>query len=249
MGFGPTAGPTREDVIPLWMVEALPKGVVTTSVAAGRDEPPHRVHQSDKIEVVARRVCRACNNGWMSELEVAAKPYLQSMLRGHGRTYYEGGQAAMAAWAVKTVLMFDLVNPHPEMRRPIEDEHFQAMCASAPAVPPRMQVWLGAYRGAKTLWHWSKDIAVNVGKPDEAHAFTSTMLFGPIVLQVFGHLHPTPFDLRMNGDRADMGLKIAPFEAPVSWPPRQTMNEDNLWRFGQMFEKVGTLREIHVPRR
>jgi hypothetical protein len=41
----------------------------------------------------------------MSDLEAEAKPYLLSMIEGHGRRYYEHGQEVIATWLVKTALV------------------------------------------------------------------------------------------------------------------------------------------------
>lgn len=46
----------------------------------------------------------------MSSLETAAEPFLAPMLRGHQRTYYEGGQRALAGWAIKTSLALSLLH-------------------------------------------------------------------------------------------------------------------------------------------
>lgn len=126
-----------------WLVDELPKGRVTTSVSAGRDIAPHRVHESSAIEVVANQVCERCNNGWMSALEGKVKPFLLSIVRGHRRTYYEQGQRLISAWAVKTGLTFELVNPDPQMRTAIRDVHYRASRAASPSPPSKMHVWLG----------------------------------------------------------------------------------------------------------
>jgi hypothetical protein len=246
--FGP-GGAKRsvEDVVPRWLAAELPKGTVRTEVSAARDLPPHRSHVSKTVKVVANRVCQDCNNGWMSRLEGAVKPFLRSIIHGHRRTYYGDGQRLLAAWAVKTALMFELVNPDVELRRPIEDEHYARMRAAEQTPPAKTQVWLGAYQGPSTIWHWGKDIEVNAGHPDVAHGFTTTMVFGPVVLHVFGHVHPSDFAIELDGDRAEMGLQIWPHQSAVTWPPARVMGEDDLRRFARMFEEVGALRRIQLP--
>jgi hypothetical protein len=62
-------------------------------------------HEGDPATATVRTVCEPCNNGWMSRLESSAQPYLLTMIKGHGRTYYPDSQKLLAAWAVKTALV------------------------------------------------------------------------------------------------------------------------------------------------
>lgn len=106
-----------------------------------------------------------------------------------------------------------------------------------------------AYRGEKTAWHWGKNILINAGQPDEAVGFTTTMVLGPVVLHIFGHDYPRDdFTIQLNGDRAQMAEPIWPLRTSAFWPPPKVMNEDNLWRFAQMFEAVGELRRLRVKK-
>ena len=59
-------------------------------------------------------VCKACNNGWMSEIELAAKPTMISMIRGESITLDTAEQEAVAKWAcLKTMIGAYAWGVHP----------------------------------------------------------------------------------------------------------------------------------------
>jgi hypothetical protein len=85
-----------------------------------------------------RSVCAECNNGWMSQLEGRAKPYLETILRGHGRSYHREGRTLLATWLVKTAL---IAGSRFEPRLP-GDFYRQLREDQQPSENTR--VWLGA---------------------------------------------------------------------------------------------------------
>lgn len=74
------------------------------TIRAGEPDEAGR-YRGPPANWTVRSVCKECNNGWMSQLESEAKPYLLSMINGHHRTYYARGQELIATWLVKTALV------------------------------------------------------------------------------------------------------------------------------------------------
>ena len=78
----------------------------------------------------------------MSRLEDEAKPWLLSMIKGHGRTYHDKGKRLVAQWTVKTALVsgsaFQVRTPAHfyehfyESQMPLE---FPRFCGHLMAVP------------------------------------------------------------------------------------------------------------------
>jgi hypothetical protein len=56
-------------------------------------------------------VCASCNNGWVSQLEDAAKPVLLDMILDKRRAFTRAEAQAVARWATKTVLMYQQFEP------------------------------------------------------------------------------------------------------------------------------------------
>ena len=70
-----------------------------------------RRYSKDAYSVTVGIVCERCNNGWMSDLEARAKPYLESMLRGHGRALHQAGLRTTAPHATSGGRRFSSARP------------------------------------------------------------------------------------------------------------------------------------------
>jgi hypothetical protein len=83
---------SKEHVIPQWMIAHLEyeKGILTGKELTYPNEPSVLNKDSEVLSereqniesLVLGGVCKTCNNGWMSGLEVAARPLLESLLGG-----------------------------------------------------------------------------------------------------------------------------------------------------------------------
>src|SRR2546427_528905 len=103
--FCGSVGPLeREHVFPDWIRRALPvPGLRKHRYMVG---PPLTVTASWQKPVATRRarcVCRACNRGWMKDLEDEVKPVLEVLMR-LGTSIVPAGPAlrTLAAWTFKT---------------------------------------------------------------------------------------------------------------------------------------------------
>src|SRR4051794_31220769 len=101
-----------EHTLPAWMQPLLrepseQEGTHHRAVLRVDDEAPATWTErpGHPATTTVRSVCIGCNNGWMARLEAEAKPFLTTMIRGHGRTYYERGATVIATWLIKTALV------------------------------------------------------------------------------------------------------------------------------------------------
>jgi len=238
-------GRTKEHGFARWLLsEFAENGLVRHTVSGGRDQPVKREWTKKELDAVTRKVCSSCNGGWMNDLEVAVRPVLASLIRGHGRTLYKDGQQRLAAWAVKTALAMELIVPDPEFRRPIDVRHYREMARCQNQPPPKTQVWLGAWGGQQMLHYWSKEIVVQGGGSKSVPAYSSSMTVGHAVIQVLGHSYPDDFEVTHQGWRAELSEKIWPYQGAVEWPPARPMDDDALWAFMRPFEEVPETRTI-----
>ncbi len=118
---------SREHAWPRWILDAYatPPCVLVTRGSS-------RPYQSDSIEVVLNRVCEACNGGWMSDLESAAKPVVWRMIQGEAVTLSEADQRVVASWGCKTAMVFEHTLPVSPYWRTDEREAFR----TSPRCPP-----------------------------------------------------------------------------------------------------------------
>ena len=106
---GAASNLTREHVLPDWL----------TGIGLDRDASTHqagplarrpRQWSSTPFRTTVKMVCAACNNGWLSELEGAAKPVLTPLIRGESRRLPDDDQALIAEWTCKTALISLLIS-------------------------------------------------------------------------------------------------------------------------------------------
>src|SRR5262245_18995663 len=96
---------TREHLLPSWLNDVLSKGrhaQGTHRRGPGIDIPITREHsQSVGLNLVAKIVCKNCNEGWMSDVEDDAKPILVSLFKYPSlkRAFSVSQQIKIANWA------------------------------------------------------------------------------------------------------------------------------------------------------
>lgn len=111
---------TKEHAWPRWIRELYPGNESWSHELLDQDGNVLRGRKSDSIDVEVRRVCKQCNNGWMSSLESIA-PLLTRLARGESTELTATEQGKLARWLVKTGLMIDLATPKPTIS--IESYH------------------------------------------------------------------------------------------------------------------------------
>ncbi len=100
------AGRAREHVLPQWLLRhyGIEKVVVNPSWTDARDGSLREQRSHPLKAMVFGQVCAPCNNGWMSALEVAARPTLLDL--AEGRLAVSGlspqQRTLVARWALKT---------------------------------------------------------------------------------------------------------------------------------------------------
>src|SRR5262249_31198261 len=85
--FCNSLGLTREHMWADWLRNYIPRVVQEHHVAVNTFFPKNpqnalRRRTGDPHSTRIKCVCRTCNNGWMSQLQKRAKPYLVPMLKG-----------------------------------------------------------------------------------------------------------------------------------------------------------------------
>jgi hypothetical protein len=96
---------TEEHGFPKWIAPYLGdlSGGVTHTIRDGVRGPILRQWEADTFDIVARKVCRRCNEGWMNDLERAVRPHLVPLLQGRRWVLDAPAQRIMAAWAIADV--------------------------------------------------------------------------------------------------------------------------------------------------
>jgi hypothetical protein len=66
------------------------------------------VGAAGRLTMTVRRTCKSCNNGWMSQLEVATEPVLAPMFGGSPQLLTDEKARVLATWMLKTSLVASL---------------------------------------------------------------------------------------------------------------------------------------------
>ena len=170
-------------------------------------------------------MCQSCNNGWMSALEDAVKPFVGAMLHDLSITLTHENQRTIATWAAKTAMVLEATIRDPAHRLYNGDECEQLRLHSA--IPDRSLLWLGrvAESGlfASGTHVWLQD---NFAKPCDGQV--STFSVGYLAFQILTiHIRPEDYGKAMrtvchDGPWDNSLLGIYPSNQTVTWPPRLT---------------------------
>jgi len=226
---------TNEHVFPQWVLDVLPgEGrVVHRWEAPPRSDGESREWTADVITFTANVVCsKNCNSGWMSRLETDARPYLEPMIQGRGRTLYGRGRELVAFWALKTAMMIDFAQEETNRSVPLDD--YPALYA-AQTVLPSTFVWLaGSDFGAGALaQHRTLDI-----RSGDHHAagYGATVNVGHLVIQVIRADLGGGRAIDIVGRLGPALQRLWPAPRPVIWPPKVLLTRQHVAMLGQMIE-------------
>ena len=140
---------SKEHVWPNWMREYFPRTEVTGhNFEIHRAKGKTRVFESEKTErqghlstTKLRVVCSDCNNVWMNQLEVSAKPILMSILQEEELAMDLNRQAVLARW----IAMKSIVLEHSQVNEHITPYEDRSRLRIDDEIPGYMSIYIGRY--------------------------------------------------------------------------------------------------------
>lgn len=207
---------TREHAWPDWLLRMRPhptpvvlrgrRGAGTAEVVWSTSDPAIRV----------KHVCGTCNHGWMSKLESAVKPSLAALVDGSPPTLSSAEFSAIARWAVKTAMVFEMTSADRD-RFYSAEERFGARAGADP--PHGTRVWLGASASEIPFFAAARSQRDIVGTPySVTRVHTATFGYGHLVvqLQALRCSPPPPLHHHVNIEAANTRWNDA---LALIWPP------------------------------
>ena len=203
--------------------------------------PPWSLKQP---ELRVKRVCRTCNNGWMSRLENDVKPQLQPLFAGQTHTISYPAQATLSLWAVKTAMALEGVDT-PDTFCYAQEERNQLRLFGA--IPWKTLVWL-APSIDPTLFASSKVRHFETNDPAKLSGFSTNIGLAHIVLQVLTMRVPQDVGPKT---KVTISVRRSPWSdttcqvwpaahTAVRWPPKMALNgEDGIDEFANRFDMKG----------
>jgi hypothetical protein len=195
------------------------------------------------FERVVNDACHACNHGWMSDLETMAKPHLLPLVRGSGGRLGRDEQRILSAWAMKTAAMLEFSHPRA-LAIPQADRDW---IREKGKPPPRTQVWIGLYAGARlnTWYRGDRFDALRAAIGTGASPYGITFLMGRVVFQLWGRSESNRI-LETKG-RLGRGLKqIHPYLASVTVKPTDALDDRLLMHAAHSLRRPGKPRKLAV---
>ena len=256
---------TREHVYPVWVRKGLGATGPTTIT---RTKPAINLTRQEKTTgltwVLHHSICRDCNTGWMStKLEDEVKDCLLPAMLGQWAAFSVEQQRLIAAWAVKTALLFELKAKEDGGQvtlAPQSNLNWLYQHREHPEAPLGSQVWIAAVDAelgtvdAQPGWH---NVTTSL-PPFDMQFYAVTFAVGYLVFQVIGqdfresdHQTPSGGPLYVH-QRPDWLLEyvnsIWPARSEViDWPRSRRFKRADLSRFAG-FEGTMAARLVPFPR-
>lgn len=199
-----------------------------------RDKPPGtvlnvsqgRIHDPTQKAVRIPCTCEKCNGGWMKDLEDRVRPYAGPMMSGIALPLDAEQQATIAAWAVKTAMVWE----HLDGGSAFYTDAERVRLRESLTIPEWTMIWLARYVGRNYVFQESAHLLTS--KQASPSGFSATTLYGRLAIQILTVRVP-PGETRIpvaqgrRGPWIDTLVQIWPVEhAVVDWPPCLTVGAD-----------------------
>lgn len=173
--------------------------------------------------LVSRKVCGACNSGWLSELEERVRPLMERFAANTPVTLNGEEQADLALWSVAAALIAMSLDPEAAgfADPAIAHDVFQHR-----RPPASIDIWLGANSHGEMGWFGSHSL--NLGPaPEHSGAWGATLTFGYAVIHMVFH-GLTNQRMRLRSDAHRSLRRIWAPRDRVVWPPKLIMRPHDL---------------------
>lgn len=237
---------SKEDVIPKWirpLIEIQPEKAKANARFlmqrryAGKKAPDQTLMT---LVLAARRVvCQRCNNGWMSQLQEAAKMVIGPLLADQRVVLMPDAQAQIAGWLTMTSMVLEAYAQPASGCYYIQPERERLRLAWE--IPAVTTVWL-ARRDSSHLAAFSQAFQfefIDTEAPDLAKvpAFVHTFPLGTATFQLLVYRRaperssPAGAAGVIEPPWKDLAIAFGVPTDPLSWPPPHSLDDISLLAF------------------
>ncbi len=219
---------SREDVWPRWILQRFRPPVSGVFGHVGGDA----YGDPGRSTVRLRCVCGDCNTGWMSRLEEECIPVLSSMAQDVAMPLDMEQRALVAAWAVKTAMVWEFFAPVDTAPYYLGSE--RAAMRVDRTIPDNTDVWLARYGGEPMLFsrcaEATDDVTCPGGDPG-LRGWKTEIVFGRLAIQVLS-LRSAVIEARLEApplpgpwDHCCVAI-WRPQGRTCDWPPKLSLDQD-----------------------
>jgi hypothetical protein len=233
-GVAPAVKITKEHVIPAWLLEVIksfqdvgPDWDVT--IESGGLAVRDTRFTARRPDVTVRDVCKPCNEGWMSALEVKMKALITDLVLGERVSLSQAQQVDLALWSVKTDMTMALVFGDGQPYRP-EDRSLVRLGVPPPHVRVRLAVRQPVGNELVRAKRFSGSTQLDETSPDRPlDAFSNSLAVGHLISNVWGQQTEELTLGRAFGRHVVNAVMISPpSELSATWPPVDVVTDDDL---------------------
>ena len=195
-------------------------------------------------EITVRVVCKHCNNGWMSDLEVAAKPVIGCMFDDVSLNLDRNQQKLVAAWCMKTAIITDATRSRTKSIRFYTEDECADMRRGL-TIPPKTRIWIGRIETSHLASSGTDYERLTADGTRISIDSVVTLIVGHFVTQVITtHLLPEfanqeiPDGEPKGGDWSNDLVQIWPIQKEwVTWPPRDSFTNGGRYGVGYLMDR------------
>jgi hypothetical protein len=249
--FCPSTKLTQEHVWGNWVNGILPPEIAFTTRRKTSPTGDFKEWRTIGLSQTAGVACRACNNGWMSDLETnEAKPAMADMIRYGGPvSLLPRGTASISAWAFKMTVIANSIGVLKE-----DEPYFSTIdrhnFAKTLQIPSGIQMWLFALKtpGRVTGKFNSHLGRLPIHVKYAFDLYIATFALGYLGVQVIATRWRNPHaftilgafpGLRESAKWNGTTLPLFPTDgSPVHWPPRLHLNSNSIDGFCNRWKDV-----------
>lgn len=187
--FGPARKRAGEHIWAAWVSRELSGHSDLPTLVHRRvpDSPQQlREYRGRRYSHKAPGICAECNNGWMSRVDEAVKPWALPLIHGRGKALHGTGQRLLSQWAIIKALA---AGAGKTAAHRIADQRFyDAMYAARDGddVPSTFEVFLARFEGSDLEVSHIHEIASTDSPLGQADTFTAVLTIKHLALHVFG---------------------------------------------------------------
>lgn len=220
---GSTEPLTREHVFGQWLGKIGLDGSPVRHKAGPLNRLGRDMGERPPFRQTVKDFCAACNNGWMSQLEVVAQRVLTPLILGQPGAIGVEDQAAIAAWVQKTALTAMLTSSKEQRAagHGLPATEYTALYERRTQMQPldATRFWVGRYDGNPGFWSVRvTPLAVRIAglpEPDQPQGYAMTIVLGQLILHGLRFTTPAlEVDVATELDLP----QLWPSHGPVPWP-------------------------------
>jgi hypothetical protein len=218
---------SEEHTWPVWMHPFLPKfefpikdlayialyPPTKTAVRKSRSRQGHVYSETFKV------VCRRCNNGWMGDIEAAAKPVLIPLVCGQRTSLFKNARRTLAKWVTLKAMVIDSAHATDAV---ISESERDAFFRNR-TIPATFRIWIFHhncqkwYGGLQHIPLRAIDHSQNRKFAPGNNLETTTIGFGHLLVYIFNSLHS---HINFNPGAKRRSLRLWPLRSDaIAWPP------------------------------